>query len=219
MEQEDVVCYLLKFYIPLCNAEIERILIERLSKTSYFNCVETQLLPQTLSNKHMILDPRIRNDRLEKLLLFLENDRHSIPYTKKVGRFFLRAYLYDNTLLIRLLQLHNFMYSVPPELVQKLLQQFHRELMSVNTWFHCYCKRAVGYVVLFCLDQRLEEPLLEWMIFGRLVKGSDLVGQSVKDQNLKDSERDFYRKLCTKQQSLEMKGKRKNVILYQQYKD
>ena len=79
LEQEDVVYCVLKFYVPLFNETIERALIERLVRDKYRDRI---LLRKTLTNKHMLLDPRLRNDRFEKLFLHLEK-RWDIPYTKK----------------------------------------------------------------------------------------------------------------------------------------
>ena len=224
--QEDCHALVLTSYVPLFNAELERILIDRVVKSRNHKLFKERL-HETLTNRHMILDPRIKDGRLERLITFPENHSHmSVRNTKKIGRFFLRAYLFDNTMLMRLLGIHNFLYSVPLELVDTLMEQVDSVVLTGDAWAPCHGmvvhphKNQIGYVIQYCLDQKREEPLLKWITW-KNVMGGDLVRQIVEDDNfkLKPSERDYYQTLRVKYESPEMKGRRRNVLLYRRYQD
>lgn len=222
--QEDCLALVLTSYVPLFNAELERILIDRVVESRNHKLFKERL-HKTLTNRHMILDPRIKDGRLERLITFLENHSHiSVRNTKKIGRFFLRAYLFDNTMLMRLLGIHNFLYSVPLELIDTLMEQVDSLVLAVDTWIvlssavHKKYEKQLGYIIQYCLDQKREEPLLKWITY-KNVMGGDLVQHIVNDLKLSQSEYDYYQTLRAKYESLEMKNKRRNVLLYRRYQD
>ena len=224
LEQEDCILLVLTFYVPLFNAELERILIDRLEVTGNYYHVEEKT-HKTLTNRHMILDPRINDGRLERLIYFLETYSYiKLRNTKKVGRFFLRAYLYDNAMLMRLLKLHNFLYSVPLGLISHLMEQVDSVILTGGSWelYHGRVttkdKKAIGHIIQYCLDQKREEPLLKWITYKNVMAG-DLVQHIVNDLVLNESERDYYWALREKYKSPEMKSKRRNVLLYRRYQD
>lgn len=227
LEQEDVTRYILLYYTPLLNAELERMKIEWLygikPKGSIDYCNDR--LYQTMIDRDMLLDPRIRDNRLERLLSFVENSYFSPRYTKLVGLFFWRAYQYDCTFLMRLLRIHNFLYSVPLDNIPLLLREVDDFCMSEPSWYSTATTykyfAPLRYIILYCLDQKIEEPILKWITF-KDVKGGNLVKCIItkldSDKMIKPSEKAYYEKLCMKQKSEEWREKRKNVILYKQYK-
>ena len=69
-------------------------------------------------------------------------------------------------------------------------------------------------LVHLCLNEKLEEPLLEWMIISR-IKLYDPVHESRFTYD--SSQEDFYRFLREKLELPEMKQKRQNVQRYGYY--
>lgn len=230
LEQEDVVAYILCYYRPLLNAEYERLNIEYLHMIRFESSIDyrNERVYQTMVDKYMLLDPRIRDNRLERFLSFLEG-YHFLPrFTKRVGLFFWRAYLYDDTLLMRLLKIHNFLYSVPSDNIPLLLKQVDDWIMSQPEWCTFTLDRNIikyfkplGHIILYCLDQRIEEPILKWITF-KDVRGCNVVRELITHletyNKIKPIEKRYYEELCIKQKSSEWSQKRRNAILYREYR-
>lgn len=225
---DDAVRCVLVYYIPLFNVEIEQILIDRLCRSTNRHDFSERLI-KTLTNRHMILDPQLKNDRLVKLIDFLGTAPclGELEKVKKIGLFYTRAYLHQPDLLLKLLGLPHFMETISLHLIPSIIQDTHTYVMCIDKWFTVRAgmtkigllhMKEVSLVLNYCLSERMEEPVLEWIAF-KHVKGGDLVEWLVKNYYIWGPEKEFYESLKIKYQSDEMRERRMNVLFNKKYKN
>lgn len=168
LECFDVIGYILQFYRPLRQVDIEKRLIQKLSnEINKKNCKE--LMCAFMNNTQMILDSYIKDNRVELIIAILEKwefDCHN--YNNLFG---LKLYQCDPSKLMPLLNLFNFLYLVNADNIKVLIENARQEMRQWKDW--SYPRRnATGMIRLvnFCLYQKLKEPLLEWMLLGKKKK-------------------------------------------------
>lgn len=209
----DVVLYIMHFYLPLRNAEIEKLLIQETKKSINVSNFRKMII-DLINHKHLILDARIQDKRLEEILLILEK-WHSYPgFPTGLNGFGLKAYQYDKLMLMRLLTLFSFLHLVPSVQIPSLLEQANSEMKQKKSWYSIRQHIPMMRLVQYCLTEKLEEPLLEWMVVWPQKK-FNIVHEFRHTYCSQQTE--FYNYLVEKQKSPEMLEKRANFDKFGYY--
>lgn len=168
----DVTHHFIKnFYLPLRVAAYEKQLIEescRELEKSYYSyqlasLFNTHCIVALVNNPLFILDTRIRDDRIDRLIAMIWlGIRRGVCHAHQVTEILFKA------LEIDIIQAFNILYdagliSLYPKKTASFVSRISRKISRMPEWDSQLCIDT-QQLVRYLLDKKLEEPLLEWLI-------------------------------------------------------